>query len=132
MAVSLQSRVEAYRQSWNSRQLDRLLSHWVDDGLDYSDYLTQQIHMDKGAAKKVFGGMLSLCGDIDMVSRNLSGTTNSAVWEADINFTCLADFPGSPFKKGDRAKTVGVSLIEWNSEGKIFKQSDYYCWSNSQ
>ncbi|KAG3177295.1 hypothetical protein PC129_g25523 [Phytophthora cactorum] len=88
--------------------------------------------MDKGAAKKVFGGMLSLCGDIDMVSRNLSGTTNSAVWEADINFTCLADFPGSPFKKGDRAKTVGVSLIEWNSEGKIFKQSDYYCWSNSQ
>ncbi|KAK7419926.1 hypothetical protein QQZ08_010629 [Neonectria magnoliae] len=88
--------------------------------------------MDKGAAKQVFGGMLSVCGDIDMVTRNLSGTTNSAVWEVDINFPCLADFPGSPFKKGHRAKTVGVNLIEWNSEGEIVKQSDYYCWSNSQ
>lgn len=38
MAESLQSRIETYRQSWNSGSLDQLLSHWVEDGLDYSDY----------------------------------------------------------------------------------------------
>jgi hypothetical protein len=38
MAETLESRIETYRQSWNSGQLDRLLSHWVDEGLDYSDY----------------------------------------------------------------------------------------------
>ncbi|KAJ3547074.1 hypothetical protein NM208_g1703 [Fusarium decemcellulare] len=129
MAETLKSRVEAYRQSWNSGKLDRLVSHWVPEGLDYSDYLTRNLHMNNDVAKQVFGGMLSLCGDIDMVTRHLSGTADNAVWEADINFTCLADFPGSPFKKGDRAKTVGVSLVEFNSEGKIVKQSDYYCWS---
>ncbi|KAH6982445.1 hypothetical protein EDB80DRAFT_882772 [Ilyonectria destructans] len=112
MTETLESRIEAYRQSWNSGQLDRLLSHWVDEGLDYSDYLTRHLHMDKGMARQAFG---------DMVTRSLAGTTNGAVWEADINFTCLADFPGLPFKKGDRAKTVGVSLIEWNSEGKIVR-----------
>ena len=88
--------------------------------------------MDKATAKLAFGAMLSLCGDIQMITRSLNGTTDKAQWEAEINFTCLADFPGSPFKKGDRAKTVGVSLIEWNAEGKIVKQSDYYCWGKSE
>lgn len=88
--------------------------------------------MDKPTAKLVFGGMLSLCGDIKMTTLGLTGTMEKAQWEAEIAFTCLADFPGSPFKKGDRAKTVGVSLIEWNAEGKVVKQSDYYCWGKME
>lgn len=91
--------------------------------------VTQQLHMDKSLAKAAFGAMFSLCKDIDMVTRSITGTYEMAVWEAEISFTCQADFPGSPFKRGDRAKTVGVSVIEWNEAGSITKQKDYYCWA---
>lgn len=80
------------------------------------------------AAKEVIGSMLTLSADIKVVTLGLSGTMEKATWEAEINFTVPAGFPNSPYKKGDKGKAVGVSLIEWNQEGKIAKQTDYFCW----
>ena len=84
--------------------------------------------MDKDAAKQAFSQMPAACNDIEMATRSLTGTSLRATWEAEISFTCLADFPGSAYKKGDGATTAGVSLVEWNGDGKVVKQSDYYCW----
>lgn len=85
--------------------------------------------MDKPVAIATFAAMFSLCKDIHMITRSITGSNKTVAWEAEINFTCQADFPDSTFKKGDRAKTVGVSIIEWNEEGRIAKQGDYYCWA---
>lgn len=87
--------------------------------------------MDKEVAKDVIGSFLALCADINVVTLSLSGTMEKTIWEAELNFACLADIPNSPYKKGERGKMVGVSLIEWNQEGKVVKQTDYYCWGKT-
>lgn len=73
--------------------------------------------------------MIPLTGEIKMKTKSIHGTTQRAFWEAELSFICMADFPGAPYKKGDRAVTIGVSIIEWDSEGKIIVEDDYYNWA---
>lgn len=88
--------------------------------------------MDKEAVKGMFAVLETLCGDIEMQTRSLNGTPEHAAWEVAFDFTLKEDLPGAPYKKGDRAKMLGASLLVWNKEGKIVRQGDYYCWVKPQ
>lgn len=66
--------------------------------------------------------------NVEMRTRSLTGTIDKAVWEVDFELDLAIDIPGVPYGKGEKAKTKGVSLLEWNKEGKLVKVSDYFCW----
>lgn len=72
--------------------------------------------------------MIPLTSDVKMVTKSLHGTTERAFWMAELSFTAMADFPGAPYKKGERAVTIGVSVLEFNKEGKITMEADHYNW----
>lgn len=73
--------------------------------------------------------MLPLTGDIELKTKSIYGTTKRAFWELELSFTCMADFPGAPYKKGERAVAFGVCILEWDTEGKIILEDDYCNWA---
>lgn len=85
------------------------------------------LNTNKDGAKGYFATMGSIATDFVARTRALGGTEDLAVWEIDFEMTMLADVPGLPYGKGDRAKMQGVCLVTWDGE-KIVKQADYFCW----
>ncbi|KAI0011815.1 hypothetical protein F4779DRAFT_615218 [Xylariaceae sp. FL0662B] len=127
----MRGRMDKYVDAWMSSDLETILSYFVDEGLDYSDYGLMALHMDKKRLIEYFKFMGAVFGDIKLETKGVYGAHDFCVWECMFEFTVLQDVPAIPYKKGERGKLFCSSMIHWNKDGKIYKESDYAVWANS-
>ncbi|KAH8880578.1 hypothetical protein GQ53DRAFT_890839 [Thozetella sp. PMI_491] len=129
---TMRTRMDKYVSAWNSGDLETILSYFVDEALDYSDYGLMALHMDKKALTAYFQQLGSLFGSMDIKTTGVNGVGDFCVWECVFEFTVLEDNAGIPYEKGERGKLFSASVIHWNSDGKIVKESDYAVWGNQK
>lgn len=98
----MRDRMDKYVSAWMSADLDTILSYFVDDGLDYSDYGVSSpyhalfflkaspthiktglmaLHMDKKGLIDYFKFMGAAFGDMDIQTQAVHGAIDFCVWE---------------------------------------------------
>ncbi|KAE8451896.1 hypothetical protein EG329_002737 [Mollisiaceae sp. DMI_Dod_QoI] len=138
MAVSadqafIEKRLASIQEAINTQAVESLLSHYIDEGLDYSDYGAGAINMDKSGLRSYFHNFFSGCSNLKISTVVVSGTKNFTVWEWNLTFnynTAIVQASGDADFTPDKAdgreiKMVGVSIAWWNGEGKVYKNHDY-------
>ncbi|KAF8865844.1 hypothetical protein BDZ45DRAFT_735784 [Acephala macrosclerotiorum] len=98
----IEQRVSGIEEVIRTQVVESLLPHYVDEGLDYSDY-ARAINMNKS-------GLRSYVHNFFQQQQPKS--------QYHIHFT--------PDKAdGREIKMVGVSIAWWNEEGKMYKNHEY-------
>ncbi|KAI0124193.1 hypothetical protein BJ170DRAFT_638487 [Xylariales sp. AK1849] len=121
----MRDRMDRYVAAWMSADLETILSYFVDEGLDYSDYGLMALHMDKTALIAYFQFMGTAFGDMDIQTKGAHGARVFCVWECTFEFTVLRDIPAVPYERGARGKLFWASTTHWNKEEKIYREDDY-------
>ncbi|KUJ19955.1 uncharacterized protein LY89DRAFT_779830 [Mollisia scopiformis] len=129
----IEARQAAIEKAINTHAVDSLLSHYIDEGLDYSDYGAGAINMDKAGLTTYFNNMFSGCGNLKVSTVAVSGSKNFTTWEWNLSFNyntaveqASGDVDFTPDKAdGREVRMVGVTIAWWNEEGMVWKNHDY-------
>jgi len=136
------NRVDALCPAHNSHGIHKIMTFFVEDGLDYSDYglisrhgecipiITMSLglnalHMPASAVRQTFSGLYDCIADSIITTRSVSGTESFAAWELDLEGQYIKDYPTTPKAAGQTLKLVGISLRWWNENGKVWNECDY-------
>ncbi|KAH8881883.1 hypothetical protein GQ53DRAFT_754032 [Thozetella sp. PMI_491] len=121
--VFWESNVQAYFKAWVDKDMDAGLSYFLEDS-KFDDY-----HMGvKAKDKSEVRGWLEMCFRLlnnityDVIS--ISGDHKHFVVEGLMAWKYAEDFQEA--KKGQADAVKGVSVLEFNDQGKILYQRDYY------
>ncbi|KAK7757765.1 hypothetical protein SLS62_000143 [Diatrype stigma] len=113
-----------FMKAWTASDPDALIACYA-DSLEYSDYATNELKIDKSAKVQFIKGVFEAYSLVDYQTVSKHGTR--ALCTLECLFTLLAK-EDSPFsKKGDILKLPGASLFKFDQDGKITMQHDYYC-----
>lgn len=104
------NRVDALCQAHNSHGIDKIMTFFVEDGLDYSDYGLisrhgecipkrtvslgpNALHMPASAGRQTFPGLYDCIADSIITTRSASGTESFVAWELDLERQYIKDYP---------------------------------------
>ncbi|KAI0477394.1 hypothetical protein GGR56DRAFT_637117 [Xylariaceae sp. FL0804] len=116
--AEMRARMDKYAAAWMALDLETVLSFFVDEGLDYSDYGLMAMHMDKKALTDFVHQVGANFADMKIETTDVNSAGNFFVWESTHEFNLLQDIPGCPFNKGERAKLFNARRYIRITRGK--------------
>jgi len=129
----IEKRQEPYTQAILDSDLEKMLSYFVDEGLDYSDYGVNHLHMTKPTLRSFFSGLWEFCGDWECKTLSVEGYKTFTVWESESKFTIVKENPMLKYKAGERPTLLCASLQWWDEKGElIVKEKDYAVWRDPE
>ncbi len=81
--------------------------------------------LDKVQIRAFYADLFESNGDIEFVTRCISGTPDLVIWECDVRYTARKSSPALGIARGDAVVMRGVSLLTWR-DGLIAEQKDYF------
>ncbi|KAF2498598.1 hypothetical protein BU16DRAFT_579696 [Lophium mytilinum] len=129
----IEKRQAPYTQAILDGDLEKMMSYFVDQGLEYTDYGVMELNMDKAALRGFFGGLWEHCGDWECKTLSVEGHKTFTVWEAESKFTVIKESPMMKYQVLQRVTLLTASLQWWDQEGeKIVKEKDYAVWKDPE
>ncbi|KAL7916195.1 hypothetical protein GGI35DRAFT_432086 [Trichoderma velutinum] len=110
--------------TYNSLDLDNILSLYADDA-KLTAHLFELVGLDKVQIRAFYADLFESNGDIEFVTRCISGTPDLVIWECDVRCTARKSSPALGIARGDAVVMRGVSLLTWR-DGLIAEQKDYF------
>ncbi|KAL7938237.1 hypothetical protein V8C35DRAFT_291346 [Trichoderma chlorosporum] len=110
--------------TYNSRDLDNILSLYADDA-KLTAHLFGLVGVDKAHIRAFYADLFEANGDVEFVTRCISGTPDLVIWECDVRFTARRNSDALGVARGDAVVMRGVSLLSWR-DGLIAEQKDYF------
>lgn len=83
------------------------------------------VGVGKERIRAFYADLFESNGDIEFVTRCISGTTDLVIWECDVKCTAWRNSPALGIARGDAVVMRGVSLLSWR-DGSIVEQKDYF------
>ncbi|KAM0324851.1 hypothetical protein ACHAQA_007817 [Verticillium albo-atrum] len=123
-------RQQIFTDGFNNASVPTLMSLFAEE-VDFNDYATGVLNLNRTSLEEYYSGMVAGFRDINIRTKSISGNEFFTAWEWDLKMFELptkapeGSDPTVENTTGKWVSLVGVSLMWWNADGKIYKNNDY-------
>lgn len=116
-AKFIAQRQEGFANAFQRCDIDGILSYMA-DSVDFSDYASLDLHLNKAQVKDFFTRALGASKEISIKTLTVSGDRHFSTWEWALRFKLKSD--------DAEVKLLGISASWWDQEGKqMVRNHDY-------
>ncbi|KIW16558.1 hypothetical protein PV08_03746 [Exophiala spinifera] len=110
-------RQQGFASAFQSCDVDGLMNY-MSDSIDFCDYASNDLHLDKGQVRNFFARALGSSKDISIKTLSISGDKHFSTWEWALRFSLKST--------GAEVRLLGISASWWDQDGKqIVRNHDY-------
>ncbi|KAG5660834.1 hypothetical protein KAF25_002477 [Fusarium avenaceum] len=123
-------RQQSFTDGFNNASVPALMAMFAED-VEFNDYATGVLNLNRASLEKYYAEMVATFRNINIRTKSISGSEHFTAWEWDLTMYELPSEAAAELDNKAKSTTgkeinmVGVSLMWWNSEGKIIKNHDY-------